>query len=88
MREYEARFYMLAAEFMAWDDDEWTGNALDLVCNTLLGSDDVAIAERLGEHYRTFIYGKDRYEIVNEDMVDRFVDDDEYERFLDWAQAL
>lgn len=84
----EKRFIDLACEFMAWDDGNWTGNALAIVRVVLGGGDAEQIVPMLLDDYKSFIYGRDRDEIVDEDFYDRFESDGEYQAFLDWAQSL
>lgn len=84
----DKRFVELACEFMAWDDGDWTGNALQVVREVLNGGDAPQVTPMLKGYYKSFIYGCERDEIVNEDFYDRFESDEEYQAFLDWAQSL
>lgn len=89
MTETEQHFVNIAMEHMAWDDGDWTGNALN-ICRMVLNDNANAeqVAMKLKENYANFIYGANRNDIIPEDMLDRFVDDAEYQEYLDWATSL
>lgn len=89
MTDTELRFLGVAIEHMAWDDDEWTGNTLN-ICRMVLfdqaGREQVA--DKIKEDYAGFIYGRPRDEIMPDDMLDRFADNADYQSYLDWATSL
>ena len=89
MTDTELRFLGIAIEHMAWDDDDWTGNTLN-ICRMVLFdfADRDQIADKIKEDYANFIYAIGRDEIIPDDMLDRFNDDAEYQAYLDWAKSL
>lgn len=88
--DQDTHFTLIAAEAMAWDDGNWTGTGLEMAKAAILqpAAGPELIKVIIKDAYRSFIWGRDREDIVIEDMRDRFVDDAEYQEYLDWAQAL
>lgn len=89
MTDTELRFLGIAIEHMAWDDDDWTSNTLN-ICRMVLFdfADRDQVADKIKEDYANFIYAIGRDEIIPNDMLDRFNDDAEYQAYLDWAKSL
>lgn len=89
MTDTELRFLGIAIEHMAWDDDDWTGNTLN-ICRMVLFdfADRNQVADKIKEDYADFIYAIGRDEIIPDDMLDRFNNDAEYQAYLDWAKSL
>lgn len=81
-------FIMFATELMAWCDDNWTGNALNIVREAVNGASPQIVEDMVCAAFAEYVSGYGIENIVPEDMMDRFSNDDEYQEFIEWAGSL
>lgn len=84
----ENNMLAMAAELMAWDDEEWTGNSLNIVRDIVAGGSAEDAREAVKDAFWHFIYGRETDEIVAEDLQDHFDSDEDYNQFIEWACEL